>query len=211
MSDDLYAVLGVARDATAAAIKAAWRKCAQEAHPDRAGGSAERMSAVNAAYRILGNKRRRAAYDATGKTGRDETQDNAEHVLRNEFRKALTSSKDEDLVSVVRHAVYGILENAKNARLNTEAQIATLRRRKSRLKEPTDGLFGVIIDDHIREAEAGLQTIDEARAAGELALKLLADYSWLASFADPLSMALLGGQAGMNQALGYSQTNWRGY
>ena len=192
MPDDLYAILGVARDCSPAELKAAWRRAAQAAHPDREGGSAERMSAVNAAYKILRNPKRRAAYDATGRTQRDETQDNAEHVLRNEFKKALASSRDEDLVAVVRHAVYGILENARNARMNTEAQLATLRRRRGRLKEPPEGLFGVIIDEHIREAEDGLHTIDEARAAGELALKLLNDYSWAAPFSDPFASALLG-------------------
>lgn len=59
-----YRVLGVHPRATHAEIRAAYRRAAQDAHPDRHGaGSAERMAAVNEAWRVLGDDRRRADYD----------------------------------------------------------------------------------------------------------------------------------------------------
>ena len=60
---DHYETLGEPRDATAEQIRAAYRRAASKAHPDRNGGSTERMQAVNAAYEILGNADSRAAYD----------------------------------------------------------------------------------------------------------------------------------------------------
>jgi hypothetical protein len=48
--------------ATAAEVRAAYRRAARDHHPD-AGGSARRMSEVNAAWYVLGDAGRRAAYD----------------------------------------------------------------------------------------------------------------------------------------------------
>ncbi|HWH73393.1 MAG TPA: J domain-containing protein [Methylibium sp.] len=46
---DWWEVLGVARDCTRADIRAAYRRLASAAHPDRPGGSHERMAELNAA------------------------------------------------------------------------------------------------------------------------------------------------------------------
>jgi hypothetical protein len=59
---DPHAVLGVAPGASAAAIKAAWRRLAREHHPDLAADTAERraatrrMAEINAAYAELRGK-----------------------------------------------------------------------------------------------------------------------------------------------------------
>jgi hypothetical protein len=61
-----YDQLGVTTDASEAEIRAAYRRLARAHHPDRRGGaSAERMSAINAAYRVLRDPARRAVYDAS--------------------------------------------------------------------------------------------------------------------------------------------------
>ncbi|WP_194751901.1 DnaJ C-terminal domain-containing protein [Thermaurantiacus tibetensis] len=63
---DPYATLGVDRTADEAAIKRAYRKLAKELHPDRNADNpraAERFKAVTAAYELLSDKEKRAAYD----------------------------------------------------------------------------------------------------------------------------------------------------
>jgi DnaJ-class molecular chaperone len=63
---DLYSQLGVARGASEADIKKAYRKLAKELHPDRNRDNpkaAERFSAVTRAYDILTDKDKRAQYD----------------------------------------------------------------------------------------------------------------------------------------------------
>lgn len=63
---DLYSILGVSKDADAAAIKRAYRKLAKELHPDQNAGNAraaERFSRVTAAYDILSDTEKRGAYD----------------------------------------------------------------------------------------------------------------------------------------------------
>ncbi|MCZ7526328.1 MAG: DnaJ domain-containing protein [Acidimicrobiia bacterium] len=64
---DHYAVLGLAPDATAPEIGAAFRRLAKTLHPDRrpGGDGAERFKQVTAAYEVLGDAVARRAYDAT--------------------------------------------------------------------------------------------------------------------------------------------------
>lgn len=62
MAPTHYDVLGIARDATAGEVRAAYRAAARDHHPD-AGGDADRMRQLNAAWRVLGDPARRAAYD----------------------------------------------------------------------------------------------------------------------------------------------------
>ena len=69
MMVDHYRKLGVARTATHAEIRSAYRRLAQRLHPDTHGGvvSAE-MVAINEAWRVLSDTGRRRAYDATLRT-----------------------------------------------------------------------------------------------------------------------------------------------
>ena len=66
---DLYELLGVDRSADAAALKSSYRKLAMKYHPDRNPGDAEaeaHFKAVGAAYEVLKDPQKRAAYDQYG-------------------------------------------------------------------------------------------------------------------------------------------------
>src|SRR3974377_2267086 len=62
---DPYNVLGVAKTATAAEIKSAFRKLAKKYHPDQSKEpkAKERFAEVGAAYEILGDEKKRGAFD----------------------------------------------------------------------------------------------------------------------------------------------------
>jgi curved DNA-binding protein CbpA len=76
---DLYAILGVARDADTAAIRKAYRKASKRAHPD-GDGSPEKFRAVSRAMEVLSDPARRKAYDETGNMD-DKPVDNSESEL----------------------------------------------------------------------------------------------------------------------------------
>jgi molecular chaperone DnaJ len=68
---DFYALLGVARDASEAEIKKAYRKLAMEFHPDRnpAPEAEAKFKEITEAYEVLRDPQKRAAYDRYGKAG----------------------------------------------------------------------------------------------------------------------------------------------
>jgi DnaJ-class molecular chaperone len=73
--ENLYALLGVPKDAEAPAIKSAYKKLALKWHPDKNNGSeeaTEKFKIISEAYAILSNPSRRKRYDLYGETGQDE-------------------------------------------------------------------------------------------------------------------------------------------
>lgn len=70
---DYYDVLGVPREADDAEIKRAFRRLAQQHHPDidRNDGAEQRFKELNEAYRVLSDRQRRSAYDMFGHAGVD--------------------------------------------------------------------------------------------------------------------------------------------
>lgn len=68
MTQDLYELLGVSRDADAAAIKKAYRGLARQFHPDVNPDPAtqEKFKEVSRAYEVLSDPQKRAAYDRGG-------------------------------------------------------------------------------------------------------------------------------------------------
>lgn len=72
---DPYLVLGVARTATAAEIRAAYRALGAKYHPDRHQGNpleelaSAKMAEINRAYELLSEPARRAAFDEGGVSG----------------------------------------------------------------------------------------------------------------------------------------------
>ena len=71
MAGDPYKELGVSKGASADEVKKAYRKLAKELHPDKNPGdkiTEDKFKRVTAAFDILGDKDKRAKYDAARST-----------------------------------------------------------------------------------------------------------------------------------------------
>jgi DnaJ-class molecular chaperone len=69
MADDLYHTLGVQKGATPDAVRKAYRKLARQHHPDVNPGdkkAEEQFKKISAAYEVLSDEKKRAAYDEFG-------------------------------------------------------------------------------------------------------------------------------------------------
>lgn len=70
---DYYEVLGVAKDATDADIKKAYRKLSKQFHPDinQEAGAEDKFKEIAEAYEVLSDADKRAAYDQYGHASTD--------------------------------------------------------------------------------------------------------------------------------------------
>ncbi len=66
---DYYKTLGVDKGASESEIKKAYRKLAQQYHPDTGKGNEAKFKEVTEAYEVLGDKQKRAQYDQFGSAG----------------------------------------------------------------------------------------------------------------------------------------------
>lgn len=71
VAKDYYSILGVSKSSSEAEIKQAYRKLSKELHPDKHKGDKEKeaaFKAVNEAYEVLSDPKKKQAYDQFGST-----------------------------------------------------------------------------------------------------------------------------------------------
>ena len=123
---DLYSILGVLPDAEDIVITAAYRALAQRYHPDRWIGDPaiahRRMSAINAAYKILGDKRLRADYDSSrSKTSQAEYSTDEQAEQSEAFSSALGEIEDRWQVA---SSIYPDLEDLRKSLKQVSTSLA---------------------------------------------------------------------------------------
>lgn len=165
--NDLYAALGIARDASQEEIKAAYRRAARAAHPDREGGSTAQMQSVNQAFEVLSDPERRKHYDETGNTTPQATlEERAAQGLRMMLTEALEQS-DVGVVEFVIASAERTIISLTSIKVNAEAKIARLEKRRSKIRFKGKGVdvVALLIDAQIVQART---SISEAAAALEM-------------------------------------------
>jgi molecular chaperone DnaJ len=120
---DYYEVLGVARTASDADMKAAFRKLAMQHHPDRNPGDKDcehRFKEINEAYDVLKDSDKRAAYDRYGHAAFEHGMGgNSGHGFGDDFASAFSNIFD-DLFGMGRQRARGGRERGADLRFNME-------------------------------------------------------------------------------------------
>lgn len=175
---NLYETLGVTSDASAATIKQAYRKATKDAHPDRAGGSAEKMSAINEAYAVLSVPERRKQYDETG-DGKEKppVQTEAEHFVM----QAMSAVMDTPAGDVVTNATVFLqgqfgLHQANMRKVDEIEKKFLALKKKVTVKEGKSNLAHRVIEQRLEPLPRVRAEGARITAAYELAFKMLREH-----------------------------------
>lgn len=186
MKRDLYALLGVKRDASNRELKKAYRDQARRAHPD-GGGTTEEFVAVRSAYAVLSDAERRDRYDRTGdESSQDVMTEWSEAVrfilfaLENVLQQLTVPVKNANVVGMLRDIILrelhnGIKPNYDKAVRRTEA-LTEFRARLDVLPGEHENRFLQVLDVHLRQAVQHEQAARGAVRAAERALEELSHY-----------------------------------
>lgn len=173
-----YETLGIGRDATDQQIKAAYRRAAWRHHPDRDGGTHEKMSSIQQAYECLIDPLARAAYDAGKRHSEEQDAAATREILTHLFNEALSLDNPCDVVERIGAHLRG-------HRPQLQAKIVALTGRRSKLLKwrgrvrsaSEVNLMESAIDEQIAVLDDELYNVKRSLDLNGRALALLADYT----------------------------------
>lgn len=175
-----YTVLGVSPGDSDEEIRRAWREAAMKAHPDRPGGSAEKMSAINEAYQILCDPARRAQFDAgNGTTQQVSLERRAKDFLLPMVSLIIRSvPPSQNMVALLLNGLANQKKALADSRCKTLAEIEGLRQRLRRLKGPPENFIEDLIREEIGKGERLLITYDADELVMGKAVEILKEFSY---------------------------------
>lgn len=145
-----YETLGVPVDATGGEIKAAYRRRAQETHPDREGGNEEEFKRVGKAYEVLGDVELRAQYDAGGMVDKDDPKYQIRQALSQMILSLVAGSSDPTRLDLV----VAVKSNIAQTRAKLEHTIEELENTIPKLEKALLRISGGAVADL---AKAGIE------------------------------------------------------
>lgn len=172
----LYEDLGVAPDATPEEVKRAYRKRAQQSHPDKPGGDADVFHQVTVAYQVLSDPGRRAQYDATG-TVDDGPEQLAERMVAEVLDRFISNEELEgDIIERCRQHFRGQIAGQEREKTSARKTLAKLNRMSGRVKAKRTNLFQKILDSKVKKIEDWLVQADRNLELFAMAVEVLEDY-----------------------------------
>lgn len=184
MPESPYATLEIPVDADDKTIRAAYRHLASLHHPDR-GGDGRRMQEINAAFDLLMDPERRAAWDAQGDAAERELLEDARRVLSMQLGMLIENEQVGDVVAALRQNLMAIEKNARVARAGNQLKERYYAKRLRAFKTPSqEGDFlRSIIESKLADLASSNKDCDRALASLEIANKILDGYSYEAEVA----------------------------
>lgn len=179
-----YEILGVDKNASLDEIKIAYRKLAQQYHPDKNNGDTNKellFKQISSAYKTLKNTEARRLYDETGKDDFTRINHAAETVLKNIALNYIQQSIQNGELYPFNNLITGLTDQIRgyeNTIVEFKAAIETSNKFMGRIKrkDESNNVFENIITDKIIEIEGLLVNQKEAVIVHKKALDLLSQY-----------------------------------
>jgi curved DNA-binding protein CbpA len=192
---NLYKVLGVDEKATHDEIKAAYKKRAQETHPDKTGGGDAEFQNVAHAFSILSDERKRKDYDETGREQFDAQEYVEPHVslVLNIFAQAIDKCAqvrrlDED-VNPFEFAKHELREQRKEGeqtlregtkrKVYLEQLLKTLKKKRRKTLLP----YRSLVEGSLRMLQRRIDEVEQRLETCIAAQEFLAGAKWEDLFA----------------------------
>lgn len=180
-----YETLEITQDADAATIKAAYRRLAQEHHPDRDGGDAEKFKAVKEAYELLSDPVRRKLYDDSGDMDSADLREQAEAGIIELILAAIDKLPDypttDDVLDTAKKKVQEIKRHNEKQITKQQTSIAKYRTQRARFTRKTESEPNFIldaIDKRISGAESAIVQHKKVITISDLSIDILNDFNY---------------------------------
>jgi len=215
MTEDLYELLGVDRDAKPAAIKAAYRRLAAVHHPDR-GGDQEMFVAITTAYNVLMDPKLRETYDLTGSTGSENplaVQQRVIASLAHMFELVLSRNKDvieeTDIIAQMEFETGRVKDVNMQRRAELMTALKSFNRVVGRIKRKGEekNVFAEIAAKRIKELSDELEHVAKVLSDIERMIEIMEDHE---SVVDMIRTVQMGAYFGDNRtsSAGFGNQQW---
>lgn len=177
-----YEALGLTPEATAAEIKAAYRKLAMLHHPDRQGDPVA-FKRIQNAYDVLSDPERRLQYDTTGTTEKMMTmRQGAERIIPELANSALQRAWDlvnQDLRQMMVREVDGVLLTDRTTQQQATSKREDLKVALKRFRRKNgENLVAASIQEQIEKLGKFLEANTQHQLLMLEVLDILEDYSY---------------------------------
>lgn len=178
-----YEILGIARDATDAAIKHAYRCAAQKTHPDKSGGDEGKFVSIQNAYELLSDPDRRAYFDQHGEDrGQVDAQSAVLAELAALFDAVMNDPETRNPVEKMSEVIQAEILNQQGHKITKKGRVSDLEDACSRITYTGTGgnvLTGVL-DRQISVLNRGIQGCDDRIVHLKAMVERLCFYSYRA-------------------------------
>lgn len=185
---DLYEILGVEKNADAAAIKEAYRQKAKKLHPD-AGGNRADFEELSKAHETLSDPAKRAKYDETGEADYSASVNTDAQqaiafvselvigVINDRSINLVSDDVQEILTKLVVTAIHE-LEEVVNEGKSRVLRAAEFRKRMTRVDDAKGDPIALAIDLFESQAAAKIESFENTIRIRKIALEILEKYGY---------------------------------
>lgn len=183
---NLYQILGVEPTASNAEIKKAYRRLAQQNHPDKNHGNkeaSEKMKDIQRAYDILGDPERRKRYDETGATEDGPTPMTIAREQLAMLFIQMADNKDADSYDFKKGArdnINTMITDMNGKITQLQRSLRNIEKASKRLKRKTEGepFLLQVLEGHARQTKEKIAHHEKNLEVTGIMLKMLDDYEY---------------------------------